>query len=64
MHAVVIDTITSTHIVNPQIDAAMIFSVIVGTSLLTYRWIELPFIALSKRLAPFGVAAAKLAPAE
>jgi peptidoglycan/LPS O-acetylase OafA/YrhL len=55
MHGLVIDTISSTHIVNPQFDAVMIFSMIVGISLLTYRWIELPFIALSKRLAPFAV---------
>lgn len=53
LHALVLDTVTSTHIVNPQLDAVMIFGLIIGASLLTYRWIELPFIRLSKAAAPF-----------
>jgi peptidoglycan/LPS O-acetylase OafA/YrhL len=53
MHAVVLDFI-SPHIVNGTFDAIVIFGIIIGASLLTYRWIELPFIRLSKRLAPFG----------
>ena len=52
-HGVVLETITSLHIVNPQFDAVMIFSLIVGISLLTYQYIELPFIRLSKQIAQF-----------
>jgi peptidoglycan/LPS O-acetylase OafA/YrhL len=58
MHGIALDAITSGHIVNPQFDAVMIFGLIVGISLLTFRWIELPFIALSKALAPFNRTAA------
>lgn len=53
MHGVVLDTVTSTHIVNPQFDAVLIFGMIVGISLLTHRYVELPFIQLSKRIARF-----------
>jgi peptidoglycan/LPS O-acetylase OafA/YrhL len=52
LHAVVLDYI-SPHIVNPTFDGVVVFSVIVGASLITYRFIELPFIEVSKRWAPF-----------
>jgi peptidoglycan/LPS O-acetylase OafA/YrhL len=52
LHAVVLDYI-SPHIVSPAFDGVVIFGIIIGAALITYRAIELPFIALSKRLAPF-----------
>jgi peptidoglycan/LPS O-acetylase OafA/YrhL len=52
MHAAVIDFI-SAHIVNAVFDAVVIFGAIIGICLVTYRNIEVPFVRLSKRIAPF-----------
>jgi hypothetical protein len=44
---------TSTHIVNPVFDTELIFGAIIAIFLVTYQIIELPFVKLSKRIAPF-----------
>jgi peptidoglycan/LPS O-acetylase OafA/YrhL len=53
LHAVVIDyfpRITS----DPLVEAMALIATILTTSLLTYRWIELPAIRFSKRIAKFN----------
>jgi peptidoglycan/LPS O-acetylase OafA/YrhL len=53
LHIVVIDYFPTGRF-NAQLGTVLAFAMIIGASLLTYRWIEQPAIALSKRLAPFS----------
>lgn len=53
LHIVVVDYFPA-GLFNAQLETVLAFTTIIGASLLTYRWIEQPAIALSKRLAPFS----------
>jgi peptidoglycan/LPS O-acetylase OafA/YrhL len=52
LHAVVIDYFPR-NVFDTPLATELIFAVLVGLSMVTYRWIEMPFIALSKRHARF-----------
>jgi peptidoglycan/LPS O-acetylase OafA/YrhL len=65
MHGVVIDYFPIYPLINrfnEQLGAVVAFVSIIGVSLITYRWIEIPFIRFSKRVAPFGEAIPDLPP--
>jgi peptidoglycan/LPS O-acetylase OafA/YrhL len=54
MHAVLIDYLPLDSYFRHLFSTPLMILAIIGASFLTYRLIELPFIALSKRLAPFS----------